>query len=464
MMPLGGRIFLVRNSLFFKICPDLLVLDLGVLSRPHLVRDMPRTAAALDARGFVDFLRYASLGDAGDGAAPGRAALLGDGAATGLWAELRAGGYTTFAARDACPDGRPALPDADYGAALRAACCSDGDGDPPHYLWGTAAARLLLSHYEQFARAYGPGGGRPRVPTASLLVFVDADEDSLALAALLDAPLSSLLGGIEMHGTAVVLLSSADTAPTGTDGTCWRAPLPARDPPTGHREEPAQNVPVRHRAGGTFGTVDLPSWQSMGAASIPNQLAALTGCSQRWIEGSGRVPVPHRGDAWCRRRPGPGGVRHVLRGGILLHGIAVRRAGPLLSRGARRVAAPAVLPPGGEHAEAAGQRLRPPLVRRVSPLRARPATGGAGAGAPPRALGRAHRRRARLSVPERPRGARLHRRRGAAFLRGLPGAAGARGAGTCWWCRDACPRRWCGGTQTRRWSRGSTCTARWWRS
>ena len=220
----------------------------------------------------------------------------------------------TFAARDACPDGRPALPDADYGAALRAACCSDGDGDPPHYLWGTAAARLLLSHYEQFARAYGPGGGRPRVPTASLLVFVDADEDSLALAALLDAPLSSLLGGIEMHGTAVVLLSSADTAPTGTDGTCWRAPLPARDPPTGHREEPAQNVPVRHRAGGTFGTVDLPSWQSMGAASIPNQLAALTGCSQRWIEGSGRVPVPHRGDAWCRRRPGPGGVRRPFFG------------------------------------------------------------------------------------------------------------------------------------------------------
>ena len=158
------------------------MLDLGVLSRPHLVRDMPRTAAALDARGFVDFLRYASLGDAGDGAAPGRAALLGDGAATGLWAELRAGGYATFAAHDACPDGRPALPDVDYGAALRAACCSDGDGDPPHYLWGTAAARLLLSHYEQFARAYGPGGGRPRVPTASLLVFVDADEDSLALA------------------------------------------------------------------------------------------------------------------------------------------------------------------------------------------------------------------------------------------------------------------------------------------
>mmetsp|Transcript_29144 Transcript_29144/g.57922 ORF Transcript_29144/g.57922 Transcript_29144/m.57922 type:complete len:248 (-) Transcript_29144:2710-3453(-) len=168
---------------------------------------MPRTAAALDARGFVDFLRYASLGDAGDGAAPGRAALLGDGAAAGLWAELRAGGYATFAARDACPDGRPALPDADYGAALRAACCSDGDGDPPHCLWGTAAARLLLSHYEQFARAYGPGGGRPRVPTASLLVFVDADEDSLALAASLDAPLSSLLGGIEMHCTAVVLLS-----------------------------------------------------------------------------------------------------------------------------------------------------------------------------------------------------------------------------------------------------------------
>eukprot|EP00588_Corethron_pennatum_P034977 CAMPEP_0194345252 /NCGR_PEP_ID=MMETSP0171-20130528/104750_1 /TAXON_ID=218684 /ORGANISM="Corethron pennatum, Strain L29A3" /LENGTH=456 /DNA_ID=CAMNT_0039112213 /DNA_START=111 /DNA_END=1480 /DNA_ORIENTATION=- len=165
------------------------------------------TAAALDARGFVDFLRYASLGDAGDGAAPGRAALLGDGAAAGLWAELRAGGYATFAARDACPDGRPALPDADYGAALRAACCSDGDGDPPHCLWGTAAARLLLSHYEQFARAYGPGGGRPRVPTASLLVFVDADEDSLALAASLDAPLSSLLGGIEMHCTAVVLLS-----------------------------------------------------------------------------------------------------------------------------------------------------------------------------------------------------------------------------------------------------------------
>lgn len=205
--------------------PNVLLIMIDPISRPHFQRTMPRTAKALDKLGFIHFGNYTAIGpnSGKNQAALYSGMLLADrdgikkdtDGGKWLWDRLRDQGYVTLKAEDGCVENSNMLkslePNTTHGHDLTKLFCFDFDR--PNCLGPDLAARHLIQYGQNFIATYENRRTRfdPFVRWAAFLHFIDTHEDTMVLSSMLDAEISSFisrLGNVaSLDNTAVILTS-----------------------------------------------------------------------------------------------------------------------------------------------------------------------------------------------------------------------------------------------------------------
>ena len=198
--------------------PNLLVLLLDPISDPHFSRALPQTEVLLGKLGFV---RYSNYSVVGFNSGPNQVALYagqeleGRGAVRRvterqmwLWDQLRRTGYQTLKAEDNCVKNsnmvQSMLPNVTHGTQLHELFCYEHVR--PGCLGGKRGAEHLLDYASHFIHHSQEVA---RSPWASFLHFTDSHEDSMALAGVLDKPLSRfLLKATQLQNNTVILVMS----------------------------------------------------------------------------------------------------------------------------------------------------------------------------------------------------------------------------------------------------------------
>ena len=147
--------------------PNILLILLDPISRPHFHRSMPQTKATLEALNFIEFEKYTAIGP---NSGPNQAALYSgttlrdrskiqnlDHGNEWLWDRLRADGYITLKGEDSCIENSNMMqslaPNTTHGSALHGLFCFDAFSRP-NCLGPDLASSLLLEYGEQFLDEY----------------------------------------------------------------------------------------------------------------------------------------------------------------------------------------------------------------------------------------------------------------------------------------------------------------------
>jgi len=193
--------------------PNILVVMIDPISRPHFAATLPRLAAKLKTRGFTSFPWYSVVGP--DSISNQAALYTGhplrssnDGKPP-IWQRLREeAGYKTFKSQDGCIANNHGHMNSKletyYDSQLNRFFCTKWER--PNCVGGKSAASHLIDYSRLIARNWDR-------PWAQFLHFIDSQEDTMALAGLLDDPLSNFLDwASKQKNTAIVLVS-----PNGLD-------------------------------------------------------------------------------------------------------------------------------------------------------------------------------------------------------------------------------------------------------
>jgi hypothetical protein len=199
--------------------PNILLILIDPISRPHFHRTMPRTELTLEELDFLSFSKYSAVGP---NSGPNQAALYsgiplekrnGIGrdihGEQWLWDRLRSAGYVTLKGEDGCIENSNMIqslkPNTTHGNALEGLFCFDAFSRP-NCIGTDSASSLLFKYGEQFSSTY-----ERKRRWASFLHFTDTHEDTMILAATIDETLSTFLKKMETDGhfeKSVVILCS----------------------------------------------------------------------------------------------------------------------------------------------------------------------------------------------------------------------------------------------------------------
>lgn len=205
--------------------PNVLLIMIDPISRPHFHRTMSRTAKALHTMGFVHFGNYTAIGpNSGKNQAALYSGMLladRDGIKKGteegkwLWDRLRDHGYITLKAEDGCVENSNMLksldPNTTHGHDLTQLFCFDFDR--PNCLGPDLAARHLIQYGQDFIAKYENRRTHldPSLRWAAFLHFIDTHEDTMVLSSMLDSEISSFISSLaslaSLDNTVVILTS-----------------------------------------------------------------------------------------------------------------------------------------------------------------------------------------------------------------------------------------------------------------
>lgn len=193
--------------------PNLLLILLDPISRPHFDRSMRKTKATLAELDFIRFEKYTAVGP---NSGPNQAALYSGitlekrdqlrknlkSNDEWLWDRLRAAGYVTLKGEDSCIENSNMMqslaPNTTHGSALHGLFCFDAFSRP-NCIGPDLASSILLEYGHQFISTYEKlrKGTHTDLRWASFMHFVDSHEDTMLLSATLDPGLSNFLR--ELH-------------------------------------------------------------------------------------------------------------------------------------------------------------------------------------------------------------------------------------------------------------------------
>lgn len=205
--------------------PNILLVLLDPMSRPHFERSMPKTKATLHRLGFTHFGNYSAVGS---NSGPNQAALYSGtpvsnrdgiqrdvGDEKWLWDLLRKNGYVTLKAEDGCIENSNMLqslaPNTTHGQALHRMFCFDFDR--PNCLGPELASTHLLRYADHFVSTYEHRRRKiePGLRWAAFLHFIDSHEDTMVLSSSVDPGLSKFLQRLDeeqkLDETLVIFLS-----------------------------------------------------------------------------------------------------------------------------------------------------------------------------------------------------------------------------------------------------------------
>ena len=187
--------------------PNILLVMLDPMSRPHFERSMPMTTSTLEKLGFIHFPNYTAVGN---NSGPNQAALYSGtplanrdgikhdtGGEKWLWDRLQDDGYITMKAEDGCIENSNMLqrlePNTTHGQALQKLFCFDFDR--PNCLGPELAATHLLQYGEQFVDTYEHRRQKidPNLRWAAFMHFIDSHEDTMVLSSVIDHNVSNFL-------------------------------------------------------------------------------------------------------------------------------------------------------------------------------------------------------------------------------------------------------------------------------
>jgi len=189
--------------------PNVLLILLDPISRPHFDRSMPKTTVVLKELNFVKFQRYTAVGP---NSGPNQAALYGgiklkkrdqlhknlDNNNQWLWDRLRESGYITLKGEDSCIENSNMMqslaPNTTHGSALQGLFCFNAFSRP-NCIGPDLASSILFRYGHQFISTYERlrRSIHHNLRWASFMHFVDSHEDTMLLSATLDDGLSTFL-------------------------------------------------------------------------------------------------------------------------------------------------------------------------------------------------------------------------------------------------------------------------------
>lgn len=207
--------------------PNLLLILLDPISRPHFDRSMRKTNATLAELDFIRFEKYTAVGP---NSGPNQAALYSGTTLAKrdqlrknlksndewLWDRLGAAGYVTLKGEDSCIENSNMMqslaPNTTHGSALHGLFCFDAFSRP-NCIGPDLASTILMEYGHQFISTYEKmmKATDNDLRWASFLHFVDSHEDTMLLSATLDPGLSNFLKKLDRDDyleNSVVIVSS----------------------------------------------------------------------------------------------------------------------------------------------------------------------------------------------------------------------------------------------------------------
>ncbi len=232
-----------------SVRPNLLLILLDPISRPHFDRSMPKTGTTLEKLNFTRFEKYTAIGP---NSGPNQAALYSGTTLKKrnllqkdfknndkwLWDRLRLAGYVTLKGEDSCIENSNMMqslePNTTHGSALQGLFCFD-DFSRPNCIGPDLASSILLEYGHKFVSTYENlrRNTHGDLRWASFLHFVDSHEDTMMLSATVDPGLSKFLLKLSAEGhfkDSVVIVSSDHGLHYGPKFGSWQGRKEATEP------------------------------------------------------------------------------------------------------------------------------------------------------------------------------------------------------------------------------------------
>lgn len=231
-----------------NVRPNVLLILLDPISRPHFDRSMQKTTATLAKLNFIKFEKYTAVGP---NSGPNQAALYSGTTLKQrnqlhknlksndkwLWDRLRAAGYVTLKGEDSCIENSNMMqslaPNTTHGSALQGLFCFDAFSRP-NCIGPDLASSILLKYGYQFISTYEKlRSAHSDLRWASFMHFVDSHEDTMLLSATLDPGLSNFLRKLDRQTyfeNSVVIVSSDHGLHYGPRLSSWQGRKEATEP------------------------------------------------------------------------------------------------------------------------------------------------------------------------------------------------------------------------------------------